>query len=83
MHRALGGWMLSRAPASPSQSLHRHETRYYKFFYLFLHDVCGLEKLGLVDQNRWKRDMSALSLRTLDMGSWQQSELIDVALYIQ
>ena len=49
MHRALDGWMLARAPASPNQGLHHHEPWYFIFFILCM--TCGLEKLGLVDQN--------------------------------
>ena len=33
MHRALDGWMLARAPASPAQGLHHHGPRYFKFPY--------------------------------------------------
>ena len=33
MHRALDGWMLSRARASPAQRLRRHEPRYYNVSY--------------------------------------------------
>ena len=29
MHRALDGWMLARAPASPAQGLHHHGPRYF------------------------------------------------------
>ena len=29
MHRALDGWMLARAPASPAQGLHHHRPRYF------------------------------------------------------
>ena len=32
MHRALDGWMLARAPASPTQGLHHHGPRYFIFF---------------------------------------------------
>ena len=47
MHRALDGWMLAHAPASPTQGLHRHEPRYFNFSYFCM--MCGLEKLnGLV-----------------------------------
>ena len=50
MYRALGGWMLARAPASPAQGLHHHGPRYYNFtHYSFM--ICGLEELGLVHQN--------------------------------
>ena len=38
MHRALDGWMLVRAPASPAQGLHHHGPRYFKFS-LFLYNV--------------------------------------------
>ena len=49
MHRALVGWMLARAPASAAQGLHHHGPRYFNFSYFCR--MCGLEKLGLVDQN--------------------------------
>ena len=49
MHKALDAWMLARAPASPAQGLHRHGPRYFNFPYFCT--MCGLEKLGLVDQN--------------------------------
>ena len=41
--------------------------------------MCGLEKLGLVDQNWLERNLSALMLRTLAVGRRQQSESIEVA----
>ena len=49
MHRALGGWMLARAPASPARGLHYHGPRYFNVPYFCM--MWGLEKLGLVDQN--------------------------------
>ena len=49
IHRALDGWMLARAPASPAQGLHHHGHRYFNFSYF-------LEKLGLVDQNWLERN---------------------------
>ena len=69
--------MLARAPASPAQGLHRHGPRYFNFPYFCM--TCGLEKLGLVDQNCLERDLSALLLRTLAVGRRQQSESIEVA----
>ena len=42
--------------------------------------ICGLEKLGLVDQNWLGHDLSALLLRTLAVGRRQQWESIGVAL---
>ena len=53
MHRALDGWMLARAPASPAQGLHHHGPRYFNFPYFCT--MCGLEKLGIVDQNWLER----------------------------
>ena len=46
MHRAVDGWMLARAPASPAQGLHHHGPRYFNFPYFCT--MCGLEKLGLL-----------------------------------
>ena len=46
MHRALDGWMLARAPASPAQGLHHHGPRYFIFPYFCM--MCGLEKLGIL-----------------------------------
>ena len=47
IHRALDGWMLARALASPAQGLRHHGPRYFHFPYFCT--MCGLEKLGLVD----------------------------------
>ena len=78
MHRALDGWMLARAPASPAQGLRHHGPRYFIFPYFFT--MCGLEKLGLVDQNWLEHNLSALLLRTLVVGRRQQFESIEDAL---
>ena len=78
MHRALNGWMLARAPASPAQGLHHHGPRYFNFPYFCM--MCGLEKLG--HQSWLERNLSALLLRTLVVGSRQQSESIEAALDI-
>ena len=51
MHRALDGWMLARAPASPAQGLHHHGSWYFHFPYFCT--MCGLEKLGPVDKTGW------------------------------
>ena len=64
MHRALDGWMLARAPASPAQGLHHHGPRYFKFF---ICTMCGLEKLGLVDQN-WLESMFSVFLLSENAG---------------
>ena len=77
MHRALDAWMLARAPAPPAQGLHHHGRRYFNFS--FFCTMCGLEKLGLVDQNL-ERNFSFFLLRTLVVGRRQQSESIEVAL---
>ena len=47
--------MLARAPVSPAPGLH-HGPRYFNFPYFCT--MCGLEKLGLVDQNRFERNLS-------------------------
>ena len=78
MHRALDGWMLARAPASPAQGLHHQGPRYFNFSYFCT--MCGLEKLGLVDQNWLERIFSGFLLRTLVVGRRQHSESIEVAL---
>ena len=47
IHRALGGWMLARAPTSPAQGLHHHHgPRYFNFPYFCT--MYGLEKLGII-----------------------------------
>ena len=80
MHRALDGWMLARAPASPAQGLHHHRPRYFNFPYFCT--MCHLEKLVLVDQYCLEPNLSDLLLRTLVVGRRQQSESIEVALDI-
>ena len=77
MHRALDGWMLARAPASPAQGLHHHGPRFFNFSSFCM---CGLEKLGLVDQNWLERNFFVFLPRTLVVGRRQHSELIEVAL---
>ena len=76
-HRALNAWMLTRAPASPAQGLH-HGPRYFNFSCFCT--MCGLEKLGIVDQNWLERNFSVFLLRTLVVGRRQNSESIEVAL---
>ena len=66
MHRALDGWMLARAPASPAQGLHHHGPRYITFPYFCT--MCGLEELEGVGQNWLERNLSALLLRTMVVG---------------
>ena len=82
MYKASDGWMLARAPASsPPRGLHPHGPRYINFPYFCT--MCGLEKLGLVDQTWLERNLSTLSLKTLVFGRRQQSESIEVALDIE
>ena len=78
MHRALDGWMLARAPASPAQGLHHHGPRYFIFSYFCT--MCGLEKLGLLAQNWLERNFSVFLPRTLVVGMRQHSESIEAAL---
>ena len=51
--------------------------RWVRWFHTLL---CGLEKLGLVDQNWLERNFSGFLLRTLVVGRRQHSESIEVAL---
>ena len=77
MHRALNGWMLARAPASPAQGLHHHGPRYFNFPCFCT--MCGLEKLG-IDDKLVGTYLSDLLLRTLVVGRRQHSESIEAAL---
>ena len=70
--------MLARAPAPPAQGLHHHGPRYFSFTSFCT--MCGLEKLGFVDQNWLERNLSSLLLGTLVVGRRQQSESIEAAL---
>ena len=76
MYRALDGWMLARAPASPAEGLY-HGHRYFNFPYFCT--MCGLEKLGIIDQN-WSERLSDLLLRLLVVGRRQQPESIEATL---
>ena len=76
--QALDGWILPRAPASPVQGLNHHGPQCFNFPYFCT--MCGLQKLGLVDQNWLERNLSALLVRTLVVGRRQPSESIEVAL---
>ena len=73
--------MLNREPASPSQGFNHNGPRYFNFSYFC--KMCGLEKLGRVDQNWLERNFSGFLLRTLVVGSRQHSESIEVALDVE
>ena len=51
MHRALDGWMLARAPASPVQGLHHHGRRY--FIFLISVQCVALRNLDLLIKTGW------------------------------
>ena len=51
MHRALDGWMLARAPASPAQGLHHHGPGYFNFL-IFVRCV-ALRNLELIVDQNW------------------------------
>ena len=51
MHRALDGWMLARAPASPTQGLHHHGPRYFNF--LISVQCVALSNLELLIKTGW------------------------------
>ena len=71
--------MTARASASPAQGLHHnHGPRYFNFPYFCM--MCGLEKLGFVDQTGLERDLSAFLLRTLAVSRRLQSASIEVVL---
>ena len=50
------------------------------FQFSYFCTMCGLEKLGLVDQNWLERKFSSFLLRALVVGRRQHSESIEVAL---
>ena len=77
-HRALDGWMLARAPASPAQGLYHHGPRYFNFSNFCT--MCGFEKRELVDQNWSKCTFPVFLLRTLVVDRRQHSESIEIAL---
>ena len=77
MQRTLDGWMLARAPASPAQGLHHHGPWYFNFSYFCT--MCGLDKLGFVDQNWLELNFSGFLLRTLVVGKRQHSESIKIS----
>ena len=52
MHRALDGWMLARALASPVQGLHHHGPRYFNFPY-FGTKCVALRNLDLLIKTGW------------------------------
>ena len=51
VHRALDGWMLARAPASPAQGLHHHGPRYFSF--LISVQSVALSNLELLIKTGW------------------------------
>ena len=51
MHRALGDWMLTRAPASSAQGFHYHVPRYFNFL-IFVQYV-ALRNLDLLTKTGW------------------------------
>ena len=51
VHRALDGWMLARAPASPAQGLHYHGPRYFNF--LISVQCVALRNLDLLIRTGW------------------------------
>ena len=52
MHRALDGWMLARALASPAQGLHHHGPRYFNFP-IFCTRCVALGNLELLIKTCW------------------------------
>ena len=52
MHRALDGWMLARAPASPAQGLHHHGPGSISVFLISVQYV-ALKNLDLLIKTGW------------------------------
>ena len=52
MCRALHGWMLARAPASPAQGLHHHGPRYIPIFLISV-QCLALKNLDLLIKTGW------------------------------
>ena len=77
-YRALDGWMLARAPASPAQGLHHHGPRYFNFF-ISVHCV-ALRNLDLLIKTDWSVIFLFFLLRTLVVGRQQHSKSIELAL---
>ena len=50
MYRALDGWMLARAPASPTQGLHHHGPRYFNCIFV---QCVALRNLDLLIKTGW------------------------------
>ena len=80
MRRALNGWMLARAPASPAKGIHHHTMDLGISIFLIFVRCVALRNLDLLIKNWLERNLSALLLRTLVVGRRQQSESIEVAL---
>ena len=74
MHRALDGWMLARAPASPAQGLHHQGPRYFNF--LISIQCVALRNLDSLI----KPNFFVFLLRTLVVGRRQHYESIEIAL---
>ena len=65
-------------------TISRHPPPWIVVFHFCLFCIlCGLEKLGDLDQNGLERDLSVLLLRTLTVGKRQQSESIKAALNME
>ena len=78
LHRALDGWMLARAPASPAQGLHHHGPRY--FIFLISVQCVALRNLDLLIKTGSSVIFPFFLLRTLVVGRRQHSESIEVTL---
>ena len=51
MDRAVDGWMLAHAQASPAQGFHHYGPRYFNFPFFCM--MCGLDKLDLLIKTGW------------------------------
>ena len=88
-HTRIGAWVNSKNVGEKSTSIlyntisltvmQGYRTNTKNTGSLFLYTMCGLEKLGLVDQTGWSVFFRFL-LRTLVVGRRQHSESIEVPL---
>ena len=79
MRRALDGWMLARALASPVQGHHHHGPRYFNFL-IYARRHVALRNLGLLTKTDWSVFVRFIAENAGRGYRRQQSESIEVAL---
>ena len=64
MHKALDGWMLARAPASPAQGLHHHGPRYFIFS-----NFCTKQPIMRIEDRLFDRGWVRSAMATRNCGN--------------